>query len=97
MTSPTPFFKVRRDRFEVLQGKGYVRVDRLRVEGVQYRAGVLTVHYGKSGEIALGCTKAETADLKRLVQALQEQRDWNSERERIKKRNDSGSILPMMF
>lgn len=68
------------------------------MEAVQYRSGVLTVRYRKSGEIALDCTKAETADLKRLLQSLQEQRDRNCERERAQKqRDESASVLPGMF
>lgn len=92
---PPPFFKVRSERIEVLQGTAYVALDRARIDEVHFRGGVLTVRYKIGGEIALDCATAEASDLKRLLYALQAQRDRNQEKARLmRRRNDGGSLLP---
>jgi hypothetical protein len=97
MTSPEPFFKIRSDRFEVLQGKTYVSIDRGRVDAVGYHAGVLTAHYRGRGEVAIDCREVDTEDLKNLLGTLQMQRDRNHEVARRERKKNSGSILSSLF
>jgi len=97
MTTTKPLFKIRSDRFEVLQGESYVSLDRSRVNAVHFRSGVLTVCYAKKGEVSLDCAKVDADDLKRLIHMLHEQRDRNCEIERRRKGDSSASILPSIF
>ena len=97
MTSFTPLFRIRRDRFEVLQGNSYVVLDRSQVNAVYFRSPVLTVCYKERGEVTLDCTKVEPDELKRLVHRLQLERDRNLQMERGREKKDSGSILPSHF
>jgi hypothetical protein len=87
--------KIRSDRFEVLQGARYVRVDRERVDAVHFHAGVMTVRYKAAGEVALDCSQATASEVKDLLRVFQTQRDRNQKKTRlVKQRCDIGSILP---
>lgn len=97
MIPPEPFFKIRSDRFEVLQGSSYVFIDRSRVDAIHYHAGVLSVRYKERGGVELDCAKVESDDLQSLLHALQSQRDRNQELARSDRRKNSASILPSIF
>jgi hypothetical protein len=95
MSASDPFLKIRRDRFEVLQGADYVPIDRERLEAVHFHDGVMTVRYKAGGEAALDCRRAKSGDVMNLLRTLQTQRDRNQkEARRAKERRDIGSILP---
>ncbi|KAB2907210.1 MAG: hypothetical protein F9K30_24035 [Dechloromonas sp.] len=95
MNEHEPLIKIRSDRFEVLQGARYVSVDRERVDAVHFHAGVLTVRYKVSGEVALDCTQTTANEVKDLLRVFQTQRDRNRKNARLTKaRGDIGAILP---
>ena len=95
MTTSDPFLRIRSDRFEVLQGARYVRIDRERIDAVHFHAGVMTVRYVLGSEVALDCSLATTSDVMKLLATLQSQRDRNHKKALItKKRRDIGSTLP---
>jgi hypothetical protein len=95
MNTSTPLFRIRSDRFEVLQGASYVSLDRARIHAVHFHAGVMTVRYKIGGEVALDCAKAEASEVIGLLRALQVQRDRNQKKARLsRERNDVGSVLP---
>lgn len=84
-----PILKVRRDRFEVLQGSSYVAIDRPRIEAVHYHDDTLRVHYRSGGEVVIDCRSIEVSELKKLVAVVQQQRDQN-QRNRRRAASDCG-------
>jgi hypothetical protein len=93
MSSSPPFLKIRSDHFEVLQGSGYVSIDRSRIDAVHLRDAVLSVSYKARGGIKLECADIAVVDLKNLVEALQTQRDRNHDRARVE-RTKRAAVLP---
>lgn len=97
MALTDPLLKIRRDRFEVRQGDGYVTIDRIRVEAVHVHGNVLTVRYRERGQVELDCSQMALADLQGLLHALEVQRDRNHQLAREQVRRKSLPILPGIF
>lgn len=79
-----PFYVVRSDRYEVLQGREYVHVDRDRIDGVSYHHDTMTVRFQAGRDLTLDCRQANRIDVRGLLQAIQLQRDRNHARRRAR-------------